>query len=529
VRFDLDRDRVFAAAIGIGLLLLVFVYLPGLDNYLARDDFSWVQTAARILKDPWLFVAPQNLWLRHTESLFFLACTVTFGMSSFGFQLGALLLHLANFVLVTLLIARVTGSRGGGLAGGLYWALDYRHVEVVFRPYAVADSLSLGFGVGALLLLCRGRRWLAAVFLVVALFGKNNAAVIPALATLILLGQSPRPERLSLLRPTLPLWALAVAFLLVENALASAASYLTVDWNALGRLGDLALSFVGPDLTTLRLSAFPQRPTLIPPWVVAVTLPAVALAVARLPRTLRIAVIWTAISVAPSLFISHQTSRYHYLPLVGVGIAVGYAVSRWAAWGRRRGSTASAILLVTVVAVTGLYLVAGVTLEERDYDFLGAMHRDVATSFVRDVVPHLPEDPGTMVLFMNGPHEPWVRMLQTRFESRPWYVPGTYKWIFVRPHGVLGLTDTFGFVTFCASARRGGDPFVPLPLARFRDHLRRGEYVLVTFDPTTRRYRVADDRLRAALGAADDPDRLYVALQPGHFSPTPVGPTTLER
>lgn len=527
--FDLNHDRVFASAIGIGFLLLVFVYLPGLDNHLASDDLSWVQTAARTLKDPWLFVAPQNLWLRHTESLFFLACTLIFGMSSFSFQLGALLLHLANFVLVTLLVARVTGSRGGGIAGGLYWALDYRHVEVVFRPYAVADSLSLGFGVGALLLLGHGRRGLAVAALVLALFGKNNAAVFPALATLLLLERAPSSDRPALLRLVLPLWGVAAAFLLTENALASSTSYLHVDWNALGRLGDLAVSYVGPDLTYLRMTAFPQRPTLIPAWVVAVGLPAVALGVWRLPRTLRLAILWTAISLLPSLFITHQTSRYHYLPLVGVGIAVGYAVDRWGDHLRRRGTAAGKLLLAATVSVVGLHLVAGVTLEERDYDLMGAIHRDAATSFVRDVVPHLPDDPRTMVLFDNGPHELWARLLKSRYESRPWYLPGTYKWLFVRPNGVLGLTDTYGFVTLCAYTLHSGDPFVPLPQADFRGRLQRGEFALVTFDPVSRRYDLANERLRASLIAEEDPDRLYRILQPGHFAPRPTGPTYLER
>jgi hypothetical protein len=70
-----------------------------------------------------------------------------------------------NVILVSYLLGRICQDRLTGLLGAVFWGLNYKHVEAVFRPHATADSLALLFSLGAFLLFLKRRPiWATLVF-----------------------------------------------------------------------------------------------------------------------------------------------------------------------------------------------------------------------------------------------------------------------------------------------------------------------------------------------------------------------------
>ena len=163
MQFNTLRSRVCSNLVILAVVAAVF--LPGINNFFAGDDFDWLFNTVRTVKNPTHFLGEQSNFVRHGESLYFIANYLVAGFYFPLFFLSSLAIHLLNVVFVSRLLVRVGCSEVSALLSALLWGLNYRHSEAVFRPYGVADPLALVLCLGALLLYIGGRPWLSAICL----------------------------------------------------------------------------------------------------------------------------------------------------------------------------------------------------------------------------------------------------------------------------------------------------------------------------------------------------------------------------
>ena len=492
---------------------VVACFSPGLGNYFAGDDFDFIFLAVKVLHVPGELFVPVAGFLRPTETLHFVANLLIAGVWPVAYQVSSLLIHVVNFLLVSALIADITGCRASGLIGATFWALHFRLAEAVLRPYAVPDPLALLFGLGAVLLLLRGRRGWASLAFLAALLAKENAVVLLPLVCLLLAMRGRR-----WLRETAPLWLLAAAYLSLEIALRSRGNlYLEFDWRAASRFWDVVLGFFGPDMTTVGQVLLGGRLPVVPLWLAAVLFGVLAAAIWKAPEPYRFGLVWIVVTMLPTVFLEHQGSRYTYVPLVGVGVIVGEAGrSVWARANHRRGR---ALVLAAATAVAAVF-VLGINLAESDYAFVGELHRQAAESFRSEILPAMIADPAAVVVFVQGDTRVWRERAYGYFLAVPWYLPVTYIWLYPRPFGVLGMTDTAAFVTACAVGRTPAPLFAAVSRRELGDALTTGRFLVAVHHEDTNTFSLGADRIRSAVVAAATRGDLYSQLQPGRFDPT---------
>jgi hypothetical protein len=380
------------------------------------------------------------------------------------------------------------------------------------------------FCLGALLLYIGRKPWLSALVLLGGLFSKENALVFPALAVLWAVLLEPRADRMRRIVETVPQWLAVGLFLPLMTVLrADQSSYLSIDPAVFSRFWEILLSMVAVDSFFIRQVVIGSDAPMLPLWLAIVLLVVPAAALWRMPDRYRFSVLWIAVTTAPTVFVPFQMSRYYYVPLVGVSLLVGLLGSDVAGVARRRGSS----LAVPAAGVLyGLYLahaVWGLQLEEADYQFMGDLHRRAALSFQNAIADNLPEPDGPLTLFVRGDTMVWADALQRQCNSRPWFWPTTYKWVYRRPHGVLGLTNTFGFVTCCMDGRREPPLFVAAPMNEYERALAEDDFVVVVHDNVDNTFRIAEDEERRDVAEAAATAELYRYLQPGRIDPTAMG------
>ena len=521
----------------LGIAGIVFAcYSPSLDNFFAGDDFSWFFHTLKTIQNPETFFLPINNFYRQTESLYFLATTLIFGRSPFPFFLILVLIHAVNAVLVSALIARVSGNRLAGIVGGLAWALCYKHAEVVLRPYAVADSAALLFGVGALLLVLRGRIFMSSLLLIPALFAKENALLFPLLATILVVFsdhhksgttfpmRARRWARAAVL--TSPLWGLAGAFALLEIIGSRSDRYLSPNVGVVSRFWENWITYLGPDTTWIREVVLDGAPTLMPIWLAFGLFAPLALSFQRMPGLVRLGVAWTSITMLPTLAVPFQTSRYHYVPLVGVGLIFGVVWSGVYARLQRSPKCVrvgpgivgtGVVLLISATVLLAGYFIVGIQNEEQDTAGIGELHRRAAASFEAEIVPFFDRDPDAMTVFLRSDNLGIARSL---FKPRRWFMPETYKWVYRRPHGILGLADTYGFVSYCTFNPEHPTLFVAVPREEFQNRLASGSFSVALHTSATNEFSLAGQEIRDEVRRLAAEHESYSLLQPGRFDPT---------
>jgi hypothetical protein len=223
------------------------------------------------------------------------------------------------------------------------------------------------------------------------------------------------------------------------------------------------------------------------------------------------------------MFVFHQTSRYYYVPLVGLGIIVGQGLVTILEYFGDRNLQKAAFGICLIFLIVIIYFIIGINLEEQDYDYFGEMHRQAAESFKQNILPIISKDTHTMVVFLRPDSRRFAESLDENFRLKPWYLPRTYKWIYVRSYGIFGLSNTYAFVTYCAYNEVKNTLFVNVPYEEFREQMLSGEYYIVMHDYTTNTFRFGSDALKAELKKRIDDKNFYRYLQPGQFDPTNAG------
>jgi len=514
----------------LGIFGIVFVcFSPSLDNFFAGDDFSWFFHTLKTIHNPETFLLPVNNFYRQTESLYFLATTLLFGRSPLPFFLILVVIHALNAILVSSLILRVSGNRLAGVAGGLAWALCYKHAEVVLRPYAVADSAALLFGLASILLIMKRRIVIAALLLIPSLFAKENAILFPLLATVLIFytdGDKMKIRFPQLVRRwtragvlTSPLWALAGAFALLEILGSRSSRYLSPDLTFVARFWESWITYLGPDATWLREVVLGGGQTLVPIWLAFGLFVPFAFLLWRLPRLVRLGVVWTCITMLPTLAVPFQSSRYHYVPLVGVALVFGIVWSH--VYSRLNKSPkdhrAGLGFLFSVTALLTAFFISGIQNEEQDTAQIGELHRRAAASFEAEIVPFLDQVPDATTVFMRTKN---LDIAHSLFKPRPWFMPETYKWVYRRPHGILGLANTYGFVSYCSYDSDHPSLFVAVPRKEFEKRLMPDSFSVALHNSTTNVFSRGDRNVRDSIRRMAAEHDSYSLLQPGHFDPT---------
>jgi hypothetical protein len=522
---NLDNNRTY---IFIHIILAFFVFLcfrAGIDNFFAGDDFDWIFDAIKIMHRPSVLITTlQGHFIRPITTLFFLVNLLIAGGNPVAQHLTTILLHVVNVILLSYVLGRLCQNRLAGLLGALFWGVNYKHTEAVFLTYGVSDTFVLVFWLGSLAFLLSHRKILAVICFILALFSKENAVLLPFLVTLygILLVKH---EKRTWLKQTIPLWIFSVLYLGLRNYVtAGDISYLTIDWHALPRFWENMLSQIGPDVTYVRLVWLAGQPSLLPGWIAAILFVILGIAVWKIPREYRFGLLWMCITMLPTVFVVYQTPRYRYIPLIGLGMIVGQGISEMLTYFRKKNSQMAILGICTVFTLILVYFIIGVNLEEQDYAFFGEIHRQAAQSFQKDILPHMPEDTQAIAVFLRPDSRKWEEELYKKFLLKPWYFPGTYKWAYIRPHGILGgLAGTHSFVSYCAYGYVKHPLFVSVPYEEFRKRLLSGEFYSIIHDYETNTFKFGADSLKPEIVRHVDDENFYYFLQPGRFDSTSTG------
>ena len=520
------QDNTTYILLHIGLVFgVALCFRNGFNHFMASDDYNWFFDMLKVLHHPkeYFSVSVSRTFLRPTEGLYFILNILAAGASSFAYHFSAILIHLANTVLVSLWISKICNSREAGLIGALFWGLNYKHTEAVFRPYGVADSLALLFGLVAFLLFLKRRTFLSIISLAFALLAKENAALFP-LAIACYVALFIKENTKTWLHRTVPLWG--IAFLIAGFGAYhrhNQPGYLHIDVKGIVRFWEIMVSYIGPDSVYVKMLWQRYTDSALFVWIALALSVVFVIALWKLPKTYSFALLFTSVMTLPTVFVPYQTSRYYYIPLVGIGLIVGQGLSSLFSYLVAQNAEKRIVLLAGICVFIHLYFILGINVEEQDYAFMGDLHRQAAESFQQEILPILQEDPERMAIFLKPDSRPLVEAIDRKFREKPWYFPTTYKWIYVRAHGVLGMTNTYAFVTYCAYERNKDQLFVRLPYEEFRKRILAGDYHIIIHDYQSNTFHFGSDDVKAQLIQDVENQNVYRSLQPGHFDPTSSG------
>lgn len=173
-----DRRARVALALAAGGLLgvVLWAYLPVLDNWFLCDDFSYLKVGDMIRRQPGLALAQGPVyeiylgaWRRPLGNLLWAGLVALFGFESRPLYLLLLAVHLANAALLGWWLAKRTGDRTVAVLGAGLFATAYGVRDVVCWLSNLNEALCLTLALAVLLL--RERRWHPAALAALVLAG----------------------------------------------------------------------------------------------------------------------------------------------------------------------------------------------------------------------------------------------------------------------------------------------------------------------------------------------------------------------
>lgn len=325
------------------MIFLLWLYRDGLACWFIADDFAWLGLLRQVhsAKDVAgiLFLpAAQGTIRPWSERGFFLVFESLFGLDALPFRMMAFATMTANLTLLQWITRRITGSRLAGAVAATVWAANAALMTVMSWSAAYNEALCPLFLLGALALLIRyaetGERkfwwWQLVVFSLG--FGALEVNVVyPALAAAYALFLAPPDIRRKLLRGTAPLAAISVVYFLIHRVAApipaSGAYAIHFDW----RIFRTLLLYGKWSLLPVDWEAFghSRRIGRIILWVSILALAGLSVAEFRRRRpALLFFASWFLITLAPVLPLwDHHSDYYLTIPLAGLGMLAGWAIS----------------------------------------------------------------------------------------------------------------------------------------------------------------------------------------------------------
>jgi hypothetical protein len=335
------------------------LYWSGVWVWFQQDDFAWLSLEQKVhgWRDlAWALFAPmaQGTVRTWSERVFFLASTSLFGLDPLPLRLWAFATQLANLVLLSAVVLRVSGSRLAGFCAPLFWTLNAVMIvpmcwSSAYNQILCSFFLLLGFYCWVRYVETEQRKYLLLQWVAFLLgFGALEVNIVyPALAACYALIRAPK-----LLRMVWPMFAVSAAYLALHFAIAPAdtgayalyfdAGMVRTLWNywelalGIGRTGTLTLvpAWFGPlgtALLSIALLGFALFCAIRRNW-----LPLFFLA-------------WFLIVLLPVLPLREHVSEY-YLASPVVGLSAFMAIGLDAAWrhGRAFGLLAAVFAMIFV-------------------------------------------------------------------------------------------------------------------------------------------------------------------------------------
>ncbi len=329
------------------LLAFGLAYVPDMGRGFIKDDFRWIsESRAANVADALALFGTDNGFYRPLVSLSFATDQALFGIRPLGYALTNLLVILAAAAVLHAL-ARALGLSAGAaaFAAGAFLLNPHGIKDAILWISGRTSGLLTLLSLLAALAFVRGRVWLAAGGVLLALFSKEEAVLLPAIlaagAVLRARGRLPPRLRLALLS-SWPLF-LPLPIYLVLRSMTSA--YLPGTAPAHYRFS------VDPALIARNILEYTDRACIFP----LLALGLVALAVRGRPRVdpsergvLLWSLVWIAGGYGLTASLPVRSSLYAVLPSVGAALAgavLAQALWREAAPGPRTKLLVAAALV----------------------------------------------------------------------------------------------------------------------------------------------------------------------------------------
>jgi len=395
-RSPAGRRRVLCLLLAVGTLLLYGSVLR--NGFVNFDDDRYVltnphvQAGLRWATIRWAFTSSDEAnwfpltWLSHA-----LDCQL-FQLNPAGHHFTSILFHVANVLLLFLLLERVTRSSGRSLIVAALFAVHPINVESVAWVAERKSVLAMLFcllALGAYGWYARkpgiGRYLLVAILFAMGLMSKPMVITLPF--ALLLLDYWPLGRtNISSVRLGLPLWRLCLEKvpLLVLSAGSAVITVLVqraggaVTSNAahppLMRIANAVVCYVlyiAKALWPSHLAVLYPYPHSLPLWEViasALLLLIVTAAVVkyRERRYLLVGWLWFLGTMVPMIGLVQvgnqaMADRYAYLPLIGFFVMVAWGVADWAGSERRTGGPRVSAKVLAAVGTGAILALAAVT------------------------------------------------------------------------------------------------------------------------------------------------------------------------
>jgi hypothetical protein len=338
------------------VLIALVLYWPATSAWFFQDDLQWLAGTLTFTPGSLLDFAAQRHFYRPVISLYFWAATPLFGGSPVLFHWANSTLHAANGLLVLALARAIGFTRPWSFAAAVFFVSMPAYVEAIAWVSALAEPVTTFFGILSVIALLRARRegsfrWklVSIVAFFMALITHESSVVLLPLLLIADLafatpaGDAARPSRDlgSIIRRYAPYLALVALYLILDLSV-NRRSYLVEEGHY--RVGVHAIGNLLAYVITLYVG---ERNL---PSYIAVTA-VIALLLARGTPRVRFATAWLLLSILPfSFFTWSNTSRYAYMPAVGMALLLADALTWVDARLARAVNTRARVATVSVLA-----------------------------------------------------------------------------------------------------------------------------------------------------------------------------------
>jgi len=295
--------------------LCLAAYACCVNNGFISDDFVNLRHADALKSDFWTLFQSPPLNFRLTSFLVYSVLQTAFGGRYELFYAANILLHFINCLLLwKLLVVLERDVKEAYLAAALF-AVFQAPQEAVMWISAMNETLLGLFVLSALVLWFKGRRFMAAIFFLLALFSKESAPILFLLIPLIrwTRGEKILTTEMAPLAGPAALFAAAFAWTWSGNSMIQHGIY---------KLGPGALLVLGRSLHLLFRPAFYV--------VLAILLAATRSLEAFKPLTKYL--VWIAVPMSPYVFLTYSPyipSRQVYLASMVLASVMAYLILQW--------------------------------------------------------------------------------------------------------------------------------------------------------------------------------------------------------
>jgi hypothetical protein len=325
------------------VLFLLFLFRDGLSCWFIADDFAWLGLLRQVYTPHDLFrvlfePAAQGTIRPWSERGFFLLFEYIFGIDNVPFRIMAFVTMAANLVLVNRIARRIAHSPLAGFIAAMCWAANTALMTVMTWSSAYNEALCPLFLLSALALFMHyvetGKRkfwWWQLVVFSLGFGALEINVVYPVLAGAYAIFVAPREKRRSLVTGLSPLFAISVVYFFWHRALAPLPAIGPYIVRLDGRVFRALLMYGKWSLLPVDWTAFGHSAAL-GKWILWIGVAGIAALLisetVRRRATIWFFVVWYLATLAPVLVLpEHHSDYYLTIPLIGLGMLVGFGVT----------------------------------------------------------------------------------------------------------------------------------------------------------------------------------------------------------